>query len=316
MNRKLMNITAAILAVVFLIGILPLLLSRTMGRETDLGKIRVNIGMPNKSTKTLLLEEYLIGVLAAEMPASFEMEALKAQSVAARTYALKRIEKLGDREVHVDTTTKTQAYLGRDEMLKKWGLTGYFKYRQRIAQAVQATQGEVLTYQGKLIDAVYHSSSGRKGTERASEVWGTEVNYLSNVASGEENPLRFVQHQVFDPKTVYEALGFSKIPTEFRDNELMVIERTDGGRVKNLMVSNRIFSGTDFRMKLNLPSADFEWRLAGAKRLEMITYGKGHAVGMSQYGSNDLAKAGKRYTEILGHYYQGTKLVNYNEVLR
>jgi len=306
-NINVKKITAAILAVIFLVGIFPYSLTRLLGSNNK-SKMQVRIALPNGQVKSVSLEDYLIGVVAAEMPAEFETEALKAQAVAARTYVLKKMgDKTTDSSFDVDTTEKTQAWNSNQEMFRKWGIIGYIKYQRKIAKAVEATYGKILTYNGQKIDAVYHSSCGRKNTERASDVWSTDTNYLVNVPSGETTPLRFVKHQVFDINTFYKALGFTQIPSGFSDSDLIIIERTKAGRVKTLAIRNKVFGGTDFRARLQLPSTDFEWRLQG-KKIEIITYGKGHGVGMSQYGANDLAQAGKDYTEILGHYYPGTKL--------
>jgi stage II sporulation protein D len=307
-NLDIRKATAAILAVIFLVGIFPYFLSRIFDITPKKQGIEVKISMPNGEIKKMTLDDYLTGVVAAEMPAEFEPEALKAQAVAARTYALKRIEaRSAEQAYDVDTTEKTQAWISNQEMFRKWGIINYFKYRNKIAGAVAETAGKVITFNGQKIDALYHSSSGRKNTEQASDVWGNDIYYLTSVSSGETNPLRFVKHQIFDIDSFYKALGITPVPTEFSEHDLLIIDRTRAGRVKTLAVHNKVFTATDFRAKLQLASTDFEWRLQG-KKIELITYGKGHGVGMSQYGANDLAKAGKGYAEILAHYYPGTKI--------
>ena len=306
MNSKLFKVTAVLLAVIFLIGIVPILLPVIFSSKNDAVYIRV--ALPDKQVKSMPLEDYLIGVVAAEMPAEFEMEALKAQAVAARTYALKRIEKQAENSPYdVDTTEQTQAWNSRGDMLKKWGLVAYFKYKRKISRAVKETEGQVLFYKGEKIDAVYHSSTGRKNTERASDVWSGDVEYLTNVPSGETDPLRFVAHKVFDIKTFYGLLGFSQIPDRFKETDLIILDRTKAGRIKTLAVRDKVFEGTDIRKRLQLASTDFEWKIQN-NSIEIITYGKGHAVGMSQYGANDLAKSGKNYQEILKHYYRGAAI--------
>lgn len=308
MNANLKKVTAVFLAVIFLVGILPYTLTKIFKVDNKKKDLMVRVAMKNNQISKIPLEEYLIGVVAAEMPAEFEVEALKAQAVAARTYVLKKMGDSRDTKVFdVDTSEQTQAWNSAQDLFQKWGVIKYFKYHRKIAEAVRETQGRILTYNGQIIDAVYHSSSGRKGTERAGDVWSGESVYLTNVSSGETNPLRFVKQHTFDVNTFYTLLDFSSPPARFESNDLIVIERTKGGRIKTLAVRNRIFEGTDFRARLELPSTDFEWRTYGNK-IELVSYGKGHGVGMSQYGANDLAKAGKKYPEILGHYYQGTKL--------
>ncbi|RNC28871.1 MAG: Amidase enhancer [Candidatus Dichloromethanomonas elyunquensis] len=308
MKLHLKKTTASIMAVILLVGIFPYFLSKYFEINSEKQGIHVRLSLSSGQIRTLPLEEYLIGVLAAEMPAEFEMEALKAQAVASRTYVLKRMENRTTEQTYdVDTTEKTQAWISNQEIFRKWGIINYFKYHRKMVQAVEATSGKILTYNGQKIDAVYYSSCGRKSTERASDVWGTETNYLTNGPSGEENPSRFVKHQVYEVEPFYKALGFNQIPLELTEKDIVILQRTKAGRVKTLKIRNKVFEATDFRTRLQLPSTDFEYRIQG-KKIEIITYGKGHAVGMSQYGANDLAKSGKDYTEILRHYYQDTKI--------
>lgn len=307
MNPNIKKITAVVMAVIFLVGIFPYALTKIFRIGYQQQGLQVRISMFNGQVRSVPLEEYLIGVVAAEMPAEFEIEALKAQAVAARTYVLKRMGDKTNNTFDVDTTEKTQAWNSNQDMFRKWGIVNYFKYHRKIAQAVEETEGKIITYNGQMIDAVYHSSSGRKSTERASDVWSAETSYLTNVASGEVTPLRFVKHQVFELNTFYKSLGFSSIPSQFNENDLIIIDRTKGGRVKTLAIKNKVFIGTEFRTMLQLPSTDFEWRIQN-KKIEFVIYGKGHGVGMSQYGANDLANSGKDYSQILGHFYQGTKI--------
>ncbi len=304
-NQKLIRITAGTLAVILLIVVIPFVLNNILGSNNKKKDLQVRLHLENNDIHTLPLEEYLIGVVAAEMPAVFESEALKAQAVAARTYALKRKnDSTSEDTFDVDTTEKTQAWISTQEMIKKWGVINYWKYHRKISKAVEETQGMVLTYKGQLIDAVYHSSSGRRETERAGEVWSTNVGYLVNVSSGEVNTLRYVKYMTFDTNTFYKLLEFQQIPSQFSVNDLLVLDRTKAGRIKTLAIRNRIYSATDFRKRLQLPSTDFEWKIH-VDKIELMVYGNGHGVGMSQYGANDLAKDGKNYKEILTHYYQG-----------
>ncbi len=311
MNQKLIRITAGILAVILLIVVIPFVLSNFSGSSNTKQELQIRLHMANNDIQTLPLEEYLVGVVAAEMPAVFESEALKAQAVAARTYVLKRINDSSSGDTYdVDTTEKTQAWISNQEMIKKWGLINYWKYHRKISKAIEDTQGMVLIYKGQLIDAVYHSSSGRRETERADEVWSSNVGYLDNVPSGEVNTLRYVKYLTFDTSTFYKLLEFQQIPTKFSVSDLLVLDRTKAGRIKTLAIKNRIYAGTEFRTRLRLPSTDFEWKIHENK-IELIVYGNGHGVGMSQYGANDLAKDGKSYKDILTHYYQG---ININRI--
>lgn len=307
MNPKVKRITATVLAVIFLVGVLPYSLTKVFRTNSKKEGQQVRVALFNGQVRNIPLEEYLIGVVAAEMPAEFDIEALKAQAVAARTYALKRMGENTANTSDVDTTEKTQAWNSNRELYRRWGLVNYINYYRKIVKAVEETEGKIITYNGQKIDAVYHSSSGRKGTERATDVWGLGTNYLTNVPSGEATPLRFVKHQIFDVHTFYKLLGFSKLPTQFKENDIIILERTKGGRVKTLAIKDQIFPGTDVRAKLQLPSTDFEWKIRNME-IELIIYGKGHGVGMSQYGANDLAQAGQTYSQILAHFYPDTKI--------
>lgn len=309
MNHKLFKITAVILAVILLMVLIPLLVNKLMFLDDKKRDLQIRLHLGNEKVKLLPLEEYLVGVVAAEMPAEFESEALKAQAVAARTYVLKRkSEGAGSGTVFdVDTTEKTQVWISNEDMIKKWGIINYWKYHRKISKAVEDTSGVVITYNGQLIDAVYHSSCGRKETERAGEVWSSDVQYLINAPSGEQDTSRFIKYVSFDVLTFYKLLGFNQIPNSFSTSDLLILERTEAGRIKTLVIRNRIYEGTDFRTMLKLPSTDFEWKIS-PDRIELMVYGNGHAVGMSQYGANDLAKSGKNYKEILAHYYQGIKI--------
>lgn len=311
MNRKkkTYRILTTLLVVFLLLGVIPYLLTFLGSGYPKSPKVRM-LGTDGQ-IRTLDLEEYLLGVVAAEMPAEFELEALKAQSVAARTYVLKRIEdaRAENSAYDVDTTEKTQAWNSKSQLIKKWGAMNYFKYQRKISRAVKETRGQVLTYNNEKISSVYHSSSGRFKTERAGEVWVNDLPYLQNVISGELRPQRFTKRQTFDSATFFTLLDFPNIPEQFNTGDMVLLERTAAGRVKSVAIKGKVFKGTDIRKKLQLPSTDFEWRIED-NRIEFISYGKGHGVGMSQYGANDLARTGYDYRQILEHFYPGTKLEN------
>lgn len=310
MKVRFSRITAAILAVIFLIGV-PYTLNKIFNSGQKKKEVYIRLHLEDNQVKTFPLEEYLLGVVAAEMPAEFETEALKAQAVAARTYVLKRkTDKTISGNIYdIDTTEMTQTWISNQDMLKKWGLVGYWKYRKKIADALEQTEGMYLTYKGQIIDAVYHSSSGRKNTEAASDVWSSHEDYLVSVSSGETNTRRFVKQLTFDPDTFYKLLGLTAVPQPFSEGDLLIIARTKAGRIKNIAFRNKVFPATEFRFRLGLPATDFEWRI-DKDRIEFCVYGNGHAVGMSQYGANDLAKEGRNFKEILAHYYPGTVIQN------
>lgn len=308
MKAGLTRMTAVILAVIFLIGV-PYVLNKIFNSGQKRQDIYIRLQLADNQVKTLLLEEYLLGVVAAEMPAEFEIEALKAQAVAARTYVIKRKtdNTVSGNIYDIDTTEMTQTWISNQEMLKKWGFAGYWRYRKKIADALEQTESMFLTYRGRIIDAVYHSSSGRKKTETASDVWSSHEDYLVNVSSGETDTKRFVKQLTYSADTFYKLLGLTAVPQPLSEGDLLLIERTKAGRIKTIAFRNRIFPGTDFRFRLGLPSTDFEWK-TNNNSIEFYVYGNGHAVGMSQYGANDLAKEGLSYKEILAHYYPGTAI--------
>lgn len=273
----------------------------------------IRVLMPNGQVETLGLEEYLVGVVAAEMPAEFEEEALMAQAVAARTYAAQRISQQtkSGAEYDVDTTVSTQAWISEDQMKEKWNWLSYWRYHGKIENAVTSTKDQVLIASGQYIDAFFHSSTGRKPTERSEDVWSSSRPYLQNVAAGEENPNRYVKSYTFTPSDLYQKLG-AGTPKAFTESDFSILSETAAGRAKVVRVLGKNYTGAQLRTLLGLASTDMEINLT-PQQIKITTYGNGHAVGMSQYGANDLAKAGKSYEEILQHYYPGTRLLTLNK---
>jgi len=272
--------------------------------------VQIRVLMPNGAVEKLPLEEYLLGVVAAEMPASFEVEALKAQAIAARTYAAKRLNhsNLPDVGYDVDTTTQTQAWQSDQQMRDKWGWLNYWTYKSKLNKAVSGTRGLVLVANGDYIDAFYHSSSGRKPTERSEDVWSSPRTYLQNVSSGEDNLQRFVKNFSFTSQELYKKLGITGTPRALSAGDFQVLVKTSVGRAKSVKVLGKVYTATQLRTLLGLSSTDIEWAVT-PERLTITSYGNGHAVGMSQYGANDLAKKAMKVDEILLHYYPGTTLI-------
>ena len=272
--------------------------------------VQIRVLMANGEVVTLSLEEYLVGVVAAEMPAEFEIEALKAQAIAARTYAAKRLSqsKSTDVKYDVDTTVLTQAWLSDSEMKNKWGWLNYWRYHNKLQKGVSATRGMVLVSKGDYIDALYHSSSGRKPTERAEEVWSSAREYLQNVSSGEENPQRYLKTMTWTSQELFKKLAIKDSLRALTSGDFQVISRTAVGRAKSVRVLGKVYQTTQLRTLLGLASTDLEWVIQ-PDHLTITTYGNGHAVGMSQWGANDLAKKDQNVEGILAHYYPGTKLM-------
>lgn len=255
------------------------------------------------------LEEYLVGAVLGEMPASFAPEALKAQAVAARTYAWKAAM-TGSR--HPDGSvcgnyTCCQAYISPESYLDRGGLQ---RNVDKVRSAVRATAGQVLTYGGELIEATYFSCSGGR-TEDAVAVWGSDFPYLRSVESpGEEGAAWFTDEAVFSRQALEAALGIS-LPEDPGD-WFGEMTHTAGGGVETVRIGDRLFPGTKVRSLLGLRSTAFSVTAEGDTAL-FTTRGYGHRVGMSQYGADAMASAGADYAEVLEHYYPGTELVQLEE---
>lgn len=252
----------------------------------------------------LSLEDYLRGVVAAEMPASFPMEALKAQAVVSRTYALARYYSSIGEDVHITTdSTIHQCWLSTSELFYRWGPRDFLTYLYRIVAAIDATRGEVLTYQGNLIQALYHANAGGK-TEDPLYLWENSIPYLQSIQSPwDAQAPRFHQVHLFSFEELTKILGLSlSSPLD-----LMIMETSPSGRVQEVMVGGERLTGTLFRNELNLPSTLFTIDGEGSY-VRIETKGHGHGVGMSQYGAKGMAEEGYHYHEILGYYYRGVSL--------
>lgn len=261
----------------------------------------------------LELEEYVKGVVAAEMPAHFHPEALKAQAVAARTVAVRRLKRFGGPGYPAvsgadlsNDVNDSQAWLSRKQLVAKWGLWGYRRYWRKISTAVEATTGLIITHDGRPIDALYHSTCGPR-TANAEEMWGVAVPYLKSVPCpyGQHSP-RYHQEKVFSVGELLAALGLAgELPAS--GLPLRIVERTPSGRVQTMQIGAQLFPGNDLRSRLGLASTNFHVRLHDGK-VVFATVGYGHGVGLCQYGADGMAQAGKDFREILHYYYQGVEL--------
>ena len=258
----------------------------------------VNVRRSDGRVVSLELEDYVIGVVGAEMPALFSSEALKAQAVIARTYALKANSmgrSLSDNE-------STQSYKDNGELASLWG-GNYSSYYSKIKDAVNSTKGVYLTYNGQFIEAVYHSTSNGK-TEDSSNVWGNYYPYLVSVDSVYDNTNpSFSISKSFSYNELSSKLGFNVDSS----SEFNILGYTSGGRVSSISVDGHEFSGVSFRSVLGLRSTDFDI-VKNDDGVVITTRGYGHGVGMSQYGANGMGKAGYSYSDILLHYYSGVSI--------
>lgn len=253
------------------------------------------------------IESYVAGVVAAEMPADFEMEALKAQALAARTFVVKRMlgGQLLPNNANVTDTVDNQVYKNEEEWKKVWGKDYDWKMK-RVKDAVQATTGQVLTYNGDPITASFFSMSNGF-TENVEDYWGGAAPYLRSVASPwDKDAPKFISEQRISVSDFQKKLGLTSGTLG------NIAERTAGNRVKKVDFPGKSLSGKDIREKLGLRSSDFTWKQEGGM-IVITTKGFGHGVGMSQYGANGMAKAGKTYKEIVQYYYQGTAISSLND---
>lgn len=265
--------------------------------EVD-NNIYVSVRRSDGRVVSLELEDYVTGVVGAEMPALFSSEALKAQAVIARTYALKANsmgQVLSDNE-------STQSYKDNGELASLWG-GNYSSYYSKIKDAVNSTKGVYLTYNGNYIEAVYHSTSNGT-TEDSSNVWGNSYPYLVSVESSYDNTNpSFSISKSFSYSDLSSKLGIGVNSS----SEFNILGYTSGGRVSSISIDGNQFSGVSFRSMLGLRSADFDI-VKNDDGVVITTRGYGHGVGMSQYGANGMGKAGYSYSDILLHYYPGVSL--------
>jgi len=245
------------------------------------------------------LEEYVIGVVAAEMPAAFHSEALKAQAVVARTYAMKK----SAQGITLVNSTSHQVYNSVAQMKAKWG-SAYSTYYNKIKNAVNATKGQVLKYNGSYIEALYFSISNGK-TELPSYVWNTNYPYLQVVSSSWDENLSAAKYTI---TMTYSTLSSKLGITVDQNSEIKVLSRTAGDRINQISIAGKSFTGVKVRSLLGLRSADFDITQTSTG-VSITTKGFGHGVGMSQYGANGAAKSGMTYKQILNHYYSGASLV-------
>ena len=288
--------------------------------KTSKKSVKLNVYVANeKVTKEMELEEYVKGVVAAEMPGDFGIEALKAQAVAARTYALGRMEKLytAEKDTHSDADICTdsnhcQAWVSKESAMEGWGtLTAYSKW-SKIEKAVNETKDEIITYDGKTINPLFHSNSGGK-TENSEEVWaGVSVPYLRSVeSSGEEEYKDYKTEVIVKAKDFYDTLKkhYPKIKLNTKNimSNIGKPTLTEGGRVKEIKIGNVKIKGTEFRTMFSLKSANFKISEYNGG-IKISVRGNGHGVGMSQWGANYLAKSGGTYAEIIKYYYKGVEL--------
>lgn len=249
------------------------------------------------------IEEYIVGVVSGEVPISFEMEALKAQAVAARSYVLKQLEYNRNNDYDVVDTVMNQVYLDSDQLKNRWG-EDYVANLNKAKMAVLETKGEYLDCNGSVVEALFFSTSAGY-TENSGEIFPTQQPYLKSVASTWDADVSPVFNDYF-----YFTLGdfYNKLGLGYDDSlRVEVINTTSTGRIKQIKINDKLFSGDDVQYLLGLRSTFFTI-IQDGNNITINTKGFGHGVGMSQYGAQGMALNGYKYDEILKYYYQGVEI--------
>lgn len=262
------------------------------------------------------LDEYLYGVVSSEMPANFEMEALKAQAVVARTYTIYKM--LNDGKKHeganiCDNSACCQAWITKEGRMARWEESLRESNWNKIVEAVNSTQGKIITYKGVPINAFFHSNSGGT-TETTANVWGgTGYPYLQSVeTSGEDTYSQYSSEVVLTKQNFINKIKEKHTNFEIDFNVtdcIKILEYTEGNRVKKVKIGNLELSGVEVRTILGLKSANFIIAIEG-ENIKFKVTGYGHGVGMSQTGADSMAKSGSNYEEIIKHFYTGVEIVN------
>lgn len=332
-------IAFTILLVIVVVIIVPALVVRGLGvfessqtmqanmstkpEQKKIVNIRVYMHEQNKIVE-MGLEEYVKGVVAAEMPAEFEFEALKAQAVAARTYAVKNMTLFGGSGLSgnpgADVSSDyriSQAWQSEVGLKERWGQEKYVYYWQKINQAVEDTRGLIITYSGEPINAVFHSTSGER-TASAKEVWGFDYPYLKSVVcKWDQKSPRYTDSKEISLAEIEQRLGSDAgvMAAAQSGNTAVaqILDRTESGRVDKVRIGSKTFSGITVREKLDLRSTNFAVDVKN-DRMVFNTQGNGHGVGLCQYGANGMAKEGSDFRQILTYYYTGVGLRNAYEV--
>lgn len=268
----------------------------------------------------LNLDEYLYGVVSSEMPASFEIEALKAQAVVARTYTIYQTQNNASKHENADICDNyacCQAWISKDDRFSKWNTEESESNWNKIVEAVNSTSGKIITYNGEPINAFFHSNSGGV-TESSVNIWGgVDYPYLKSVeTAGEEGYTQYSSQVQFSKQDL-----LNKIKEKYQDCEIdfsqqnciQILEYTTSGRIKTIKFGNKEIAGTEARTILGLKSTNFSFSIDG----DIVTFyvtGYGHGVGMSQTGADALAKTGSNYEDIIKHFYTDVEIAELNSL--
>lgn len=288
-----------LLVIAFSLGIIAVSISSEENTTFFNNQQNIKVKKDDK-VDNLELENYIIGVVAAEMPASFHEEALKAQAIASRTYAIYKINSSKE-DYDILASVSNQGYITEGEMKAKW-LDEYEKYYNKIKEAVISTKGKILKYNGDVVEAYYFAMSNGY-TEESSLVFSEEKDYLKSVKSIYDNS----SINNFKKEVIIEKNKFcAKLVLDCNEIIINNIERSNTNRVNTITINNKTFKGTEFRKLLDLRSTDFAIEITDF--IKITTLGYGHGVGMSQYGANGMANNGYKYDEILKYYYKDVEI--------
>ena len=264
------------------------------------------------------LENYLCNVVSAEMPADYELEALKAQAIVARTYTIYKIKnKKHDNADICDDSTCCQAWISKEDRLARWEESKRESNWQKIEQCVNETKGKIVTYQNEPINAFFHSNSGGT-TEIPINVWGgSGYPYLQVVqTAGEEGYTQYSSEVTLSQQELLDKLKtkYPDIQIDFQNQEdIKILEYTDSNRVKTVKFGNHNLSGVETRTLLGLRSTNFEI-IRENENIKFSVKGYGHGVGMSQTGANTMAKQGSKAEDIINHFYIGVEIKEINQL--
>lgn len=264
------------------------------------------------------LDNYLLNVVSAEMPATFEIEALKAQAIVARTYTVYKIKNKKHENADIcDDSSCCQAWISKEDRLAKWEESKREENWKKIEECVNKTKGKIITYNNEPINAFFHSNSGGT-TEMPVNVWGgTGYPYLQVVeTAGEEGYTQYSSEVILTLEELKNKLKtkYSDIQIDENNNEdIKILEYTDSGRVKTVKFGNHNISGVETRTLLGLRSANFEIKKENEK-YKFSVKGYGHGVGMSQTGADAMAKQGSNAEEIIHHFYTDVEIKDINSI--
>ena len=276
----------------------------------DYSKIKL-LFTESGNVEEIELDNYLYGVVASEMPASFEKEALKAQAVVARTYTIYQI-KNGKKHENANICNNylcCQAWISKENRMEKWEEKYRDEYWNKIVEAVNETQGKIIFYENEPINALFHSNSGGK-TELAINVWGGNFPYFQSIETVGEDEYSSYNSEVEISKVDFITKMSEKksdFKINFENDEIKILEYTEGDRIKKIKIGNVELSGVECRNLFGLKSTNFKFEIF-ENSVKFTVIGYGHGVGLSQCGSDILAKQGKKCDEIIKYYYKDVEI--------